>query len=115
MKVVIGGAYAGKTDFVKKKWGYPDAEISDLPGKKVLNHFHLLVKGMLDRGQDLAEIKKLLSETEVLICDEIGCGIVPAEKEERVYRETVGRLMCGICASAEKVVRVYCGLEEVLK
>ena len=115
MKVVIGGAFSGKTEFVKTKWGYCDAEISDRPGKKVLNHFHLFVKEMLRQGKDASEIKAALQNTEVLICDEIGCGIVPAESEERIYRETVGRLMCDICASAEKVVRIYCGLAEELK
>ena len=46
----------------------------------------------------------------VLVTDEIGCGIVPAEAFERLYREETGRLCCRIAGEAEEVWRVCCGI-----
>ena len=34
------------------------------------------------------------TEDRVLVTDEIGCGIVPADAFERLYREETGRLCC---------------------
>ena len=41
--------------------------------------------------------------------NDVGSGIVPMEKSERVYRENVGRAGCYIAKRADVVVRVSCG------
>ena len=46
----------------------------------------------------------------VLICDEVGCGVTPLAREDRDWREQVGRTCCRLAAEAEAVYRVYCGL-----
>ena len=46
----------------------------------------------------------------VLVTDEIGCGIVPADEFERMYREETGRLCCLAAKEADEVWRVCCGL-----
>lgn len=49
-------------------------------------------------------------EDRVLVTDETGCGIVPADAFERLYREETGRLCCRIAGEAEEVWRVCCGI-----
>lgn len=51
----------------------------------------------------------------IIICDEIGCGIVPLEKSDRDYRENVGRIMCRVVERAEHVERLICGIPQRLK
>ena len=51
----------------------------------------------------------------ILICDEIGNGIVPMEAEERTYRECTGRILEGLAAQADEVVRVVCGIGQKIK
>ncbi len=51
----------------------------------------------------------------ILICDEVGGGIVPVERAERDYRECVGRVLCGLAEEAESVERVYCGIAQTIK
>ena len=51
----------------------------------------------------------------IILCDEIGCGIVPMEKEEREYRELVGRIMGMVVSRAQRVERLVCGIPQVLK
>ena len=47
--------------------------------------------------------------------DEIGCGIVPMEKSERVWRENAGRCGCIIAANSVKVIRIVCGIPDIIK
>lgn len=51
----------------------------------------------------------------VLICDEVGNGIVPLDPFEREYRERLGRLLCEIAANAERVERIVCGIGQRIK
>ena len=51
----------------------------------------------------------------VVIACEVGGGVVPLDTEERKNREKAGRLACLLAARAETVVRLCCGLPEVLK
>ena len=51
----------------------------------------------------------------ILICDEVGGGIVPLKKEDRIYRETVGRALCCAVKKSDRVERVMCGIGQCLK
>lgn len=51
----------------------------------------------------------------VVICNEVGCGIIPSEKNEREYREAVGRIACCIAKKADVVYRVEAGIASRIK
>lgn len=104
MILVIGGAFQGKTEYVRENFG---------DSKKVINHYHLKVKEQLHEGKDpLKEAEALLMENKdcVIISDEIGYGLVPVDAFERQYREAAGRVNCYLAKRAEQVVRVVCGI-----
>lgn len=104
MIFVIGGAYQGKTEYVKAHFG------KELP---VINGYHERIREQLLSGLDpIKEAKKLLEESGecVIISDEIGCGLVPVDAFEREYRETTGRVCCYLAKRAEQVIRVICGI-----
>jgi len=89
-------------------------------GAQAIFDFHRYVRRfLLDKSE--AELdgfaKKLYEENPelVLITDEIGYGIVPLEKEERRYREAVGRVCTDLCRRADRVDRVVCGIGMRLK
>lgn len=109
MIFIIGGAYQGKTDFAKNNFGEE---------YQLINQYHLRVKEQLRKGKDpIAEAEKLLKETEncVIISDEIGYGLVPVDKFERLYRETSGRVNCYFAGQAEQVIRVVSGIGSRIK
>ncbi len=109
MKLVVGGAYQGKREFVRRMWG--DAYW-------VAEDFHLRVRELLEEGRDVAEsIEKLLAEhpDAVIILDEVGYGIVPVHAEDRRYREAVGRAGQQLAERAEEVYRVVCGIGTRIK
>ena len=55
------------------------------------------------------------NENRILVTEEIGCGIVPADPFERMYREETGRVCCLAAAEARQVWRVCCGLGQRIK
>ena len=51
----------------------------------------------------------------IILCDEVGCGIVPLERAEREYRELVGRIQILLAERAVSVERIICGISQKIK
>ena len=51
----------------------------------------------------------------IIICRELGCGVVPVERFDREWRERTGRICCELAKKAESVERVLCGLPMRIK
>ena len=127
MKLIIGGYAQGKLDYVLTKYHLQENMVWDgiLPDNTALrdkqiivNHFHQWVKQcILDGGCPEEEIISFLDDHEncIIICDEIGNGIVPLDKFEREYRERVGRILTQLAKRAEEVERVLCGIGQKIK
>ena len=73
----------------------------------IINHLHLWVKDLLREGMEEAAVQSTILSwvathpNTILICDELGNGIVPLEKMERIWREQTGRLMIELAKQAE--------------
>ena len=65
--------------------------------------------------EDAQALFDALRKKEVVIVCEVGSGIVPLDRNERETREQTGRLVNRLAAEAEHVVRMVCGLPQVLK
>ncbi len=95
--------------------------IADANGIRIINHLHLWVKDLLHQGmEEVAVQATILSWVQrhpntILICDELGNGIVPLEKMDRIWREQTGRLTVELAKQAERVERILCGLGQRLK
>ena len=87
----------------------------------IINHLHLWVKDLLREGMEESEVQLTILSwvathpNTILICDELGNGIVPLEKMERIWREQTGRLMIELAKQAERVEHILCGLGQRLK
>ena len=127
MKLIIGGFAQGKLDYVLAKYHLQENMVWDgvLPGNAaiqdkqvIVNHLHQWVKQrILDGGCPEEEIISFLDDYEncIIICNEIGNGIVPIDKFEREYRERVGRILIELAKRAEEVERVLCGIGQKIK
>ena len=51
----------------------------------------------------------------VFISDEIGSGIVPMDPLDRRWREVTGRILIQIAAESDEVIRLFCGIPQVIK
>lgn len=127
MKLIIGGYAQGKLNYVCRKYGLQEAVMWDgmlpeYPAARektvIINHLHRWVKRcLLDGENPEEEILNFLEkyENSVIISDEIGNGIVPADPFEREYRERTGRILTGLAERAEEVERVICGIGQKIK
>ena len=122
MHLVIGPHGAGKKDFLFSQLGFIPEQIAfsleDAEQKPVLADLHLQVRRLLEQGKDPDKAVAALLDRRtdlVILCDEVGGGIVPMEPLERRYRDTVGRICCTIARRAERVDRILVGLPMRLK
>lgn len=100
--LIIGAAGQDKARFARE---YDD----------VLNDAHETVRDMMKAGFSHEDMLAVLTAHDALVFDEVGCGVVPVDAFERLWREEVGRLCCDIAQSADSVVRVVCGIAQKLK
>ena len=111
MILIIGGAAQGKLDYVLRKTGYTAQQVAHTPEEAE----RLPIFDGVEHWPHLDE-EKLLSANPsiILICAEVGCGVVPVDPAQRAWREAVGRLCCRLAARAERVERMFCGLPMTL-
>jgi adenosyl cobinamide kinase/adenosyl cobinamide phosphate guanylyltransferase len=110
MTLIIGGAGQGKLSYVLSRTGLSPEDVSQtLPTHKpILYGLQNLTRSNPNLTvQDIPDC--------IVICDEIGCGVVPISPEERAWREHTGRLCCELAQRAQRVERIFCGLPMVLK
>ena len=127
MKLIIGGTAQGKLEYVLLKYDVQKNRVWDgvLPDDMelngnivIINHFHQWVKSrMVSGGCPEDEIMSFLDCNEdcIIICDEIGNGIVPIDPFEREYRERTGRILVQLAMRAEEVERIICGIGQKIK
>lgn len=121
MILVTGGSYQGKIEFVKRHFGLSDEDIADaqqpldvLLSAACIRH----IERLADNYEEcIGTLRRILKERPdiIMVIDEIGCGIIPIEKSERIYRENSGRTGCFIAERADTVIRVVCGIPMVIK
>lgn len=145
MILVIGGRCQGKKEFARQnlipeaeaprvRWasGRDEGWESYMKSRYCCD-FHLFIRRLMNREigvgaggnpwrpgdqRQMEEIIKALLQDvpdRILVTDEIGCGIVPADAMERQYREETGRLCCLAAQEAQQVWRVLCGLGQRIK
>ena len=127
MKLIIGGTAQGKLEYVLLKHDVQKNMVWDgvLPNDRelngnivIINHLHQWIKNcMVSGGCPEDEIMSFLDCNEdcIIICDEIGNGIVPIDPFEREYRERTGRILVQLAMRAEEVERIICGIGQKIK
>lgn len=112
MVLIVGGKGTGKRRWVLNSLHYAPEDIAMEvnENKPVLYGLEAIL-----RNEDGDGLLSNLLAREVVICDEVGCGVVPMTAEERMWRDEVGRICCLLAEQAEVVVRLCCGLPLALK
>ena len=87
-------------------------------GVRCVTHYQALIRQILAQGADPEEYTAQLIDAYpdlIIVMEEIGCGIVPLDKEERIWREACGRCGCLIASRADRVIRLVCGIPMVIR
>lgn len=105
MIFVTGPLFSGKKTTVKKLLNISDEVFAQ---KAVWD-----VQERAD--EDFNTLLDELCNYEIVISTEIGGGVVPIDKTEREHRERAGRLACALAEKADVVIRVSCGIPQIIK
>ena len=120
MILIIGGAFQGQTGYAKENYEKADGRIFYLNewARKLFEAAYAdgtrqdkIITDILETFKNIIDDRPDL----IIITDEIGRGIVPAEKKEREFREIVGRLQIRLARKADEVICVICGIGQRLK
>lgn len=106
MIFVTGPLYAGKETYIRRALGWDEADFRARAVRDVQE---------LVPCDDLAALADRLAARELIIATELGGGVVPVDAVTRRKREQAGRLACLLAARADTVIRVCCGLPQLLK
>lgn len=107
MIFVTGPLFAGKEEYIKAALKLTDEAFRACAVRDV--------QALAANADDLTALADKLSAFRVVIATEVGGGVVPTDERQRQSREAAGRLACLLAQRADTVVRVCCGLPQVLK
>ena len=121
MVLIFGGAYMGKQTYARERLGVTEiarcapAPVYDTGCAAGLEQFSL---DCARRGVDAAQA--LLAQKEqwkdcVLIAGDLSCGVVPLDPLERAWREENGKMLRMLAEQAERVIRIWYGIAQVIK
>lgn len=126
MHFILGGKNQGKLNWYLTRNHSTIEDVADgetmaldvLPEQAVINHLHRWIFRMVQNKLDPVPLLEQYLQKypdAVILCDEIGCGVVPLDPTEREWREVTGRICCKLAEKAERVDRIFCGLNMRLK
>jgi adenosylcobinamide kinase/adenosylcobinamide-phosphate guanylyltransferase len=128
MILIIGGAWQGKLDFAMELAGEKGMKKQVAEGTidsfdaavnyPIIHDFHEYIKRILKDGTSIEDfISKLEKDNPevIIITNEMGCGIVPMNYEDRLWREEAGRASVRIAKSSKEVYRLVCGIATRIK
>lgn len=107
MIFVTGPLLAGKQEYICRALALSPEEFA----RRAVRDVETLAAD----APNLSALADRLAQWEIVIATEVGGGVVPADPAERAAREAAGRLGCLLAERADTVVRVCCGLPQVLK
>lgn len=126
MILITGGAFQGKRAYAMEHFQLTDDDFvngtdcteAELFHAKAVADFQEYVRRVLKEGGDASALAEKL-DTEnpgiVVIINELGSGVIPAEPFDRQWREASGRAACDLAKYADEVHRVVCGIGTVIK
>ncbi len=114
MILIVGGLASGRRSYVRSL-GFTDADMSHDAGDDcaVLLEAQDLVQDAQSNPHAIA--KSLAAHKRVVVCRDVGSGIVPVHADERAWRERAGELSRELAKGADTVVRMTCGIPQFLK
>ncbi|MBS7007389.1 bifunctional adenosylcobinamide kinase/adenosylcobinamide-phosphate guanylyltransferase [Anaerostipes sp.] len=126
MILIIGGAFQGKKRYAEEILGILPEQMADgavcgegeIDTCRCMFHFQDWVRRRMPETEDWErEAERIVQANPdvVLIADELGCGIVPADAADRKFREMEGRLLTCLAKESREVHRVVCGIGTVIK
>ena len=126
MVLITGGAFQGKKAYAMEHFHLREQDMvngvdcteAELLKARAVADFQEYVRRVLKEGGDpslLAEKMYTENPDILVITNELGSGVIPADPFDRQWREASGRAACDLAKYAAEVYRVVCGIGTVIK
>ena len=120
MKFITGGFAQGKLRYAQNKYRISEAECLNAASAsaeewRTARLIYNLQDYIRAHHQGITCELPSFREDVVMICDEVGCGVVPLSPGEREFREASGRICCHLAEKAETVELLRCGIARRIK
>lgn len=124
MILIIGGAYQGKLSYAKEAFHLAPEDIFTCEGTEIdfskpcIDHLEEFCYACVQKGLDPVTVFRERQDAwrdSILICGDLACGVVPIDPVQRQWRHTTGQLCQYLAGQADRVSRIFCGLEQRLK
>lgn len=119
MHLIIGGAWQGKRDYAIQQFELAEDEICSCTAERVpdwskrcFDQYEQYIRFCADTG---TKPNLRFTAENVVIFQDIFCGVVSVDPKEREWRELAGRTLAALAAQADSVTRIFCGLPVKMK
>ncbi|WP_077610528.1 bifunctional adenosylcobinamide kinase/adenosylcobinamide-phosphate guanylyltransferase [Clostridium sp. Marseille-P2415] len=85
---------------------------------QIIHGFHEYIRRLLKEGKSVEAFLDTIEQQNpdaIIISDELGCGIVPADRSDREWREAAGRASVRLARTSKQVYRLVCGIATQIK
>ena len=119
LELFVGGNCQGHNDLAMKAYNGIIADgkehsIESIENADIIINYHEFVRKLIEMGKDPLEFSENIN-AKAIACDDVGCGVVPMDKKQILYREAVGRSCRILAERAKRVTRVVCGIGVIIK
>lgn len=124
MILITGGVFQGKLDFARERYGLRPEEIfrcteTDVDfSRRCICNLEAYTRACAREGRDSRSLFEQAPEAwkdRILICRDISGGVVPLGADMRAWQRENGSLCQYLAERADRVLRIFCGLEQRLK
>ncbi|MDR0313348.1 MAG: bifunctional adenosylcobinamide kinase/adenosylcobinamide-phosphate guanylyltransferase [Treponema sp.] len=125
MILIFGGAYQGKLVFALERFNLTESDVSrcdsddiNMPASRIIYEVDKWILALIKKDVDVEKaVSQFIAANKdaVVICNDISCGVVPADPVLRKWREAVGKMLAALSRNSDEVIRLFCGIPTRIK
>jgi hypothetical protein len=126
MILIFGGIYQGKLTYALDRFKLTDSDVyqcnsddANMPeNRRIIYEIDKWILALVKKNIDVEEAMRQFiaaNYDNIVICNDISCGIVPLDPVLRKWREAVGRSLAVLSRTSDEVIRLFCAIPARIK
>jgi len=126
MILIFGGAYQGKLAYAMERFKAVESDVyqcksddANVPlNCKIIYEIDKWILALVEKDIDIEKaMRQFITENHdnIVICNDISCGVVPLDPVLRKWREAVGKSLTMLSRTSDEVIRLFCTIPSRIK
>ena len=126
MILIFGGAYQGKLAYALDRFNLTEDDVyhcnnddANTPeNRKLIYEIDKWILALVGKNIDIEKAMRQFIDANrdnIVICNDISCGVVPVDPVLRKWREAVGRSLAVLSRTSDEVIRLFCSIPTRVK